>query len=156
MEYDMIMDLTEFLSVQDAFSISSICRRLNHVLYHILYLDMSSDGKVDVEDEEVNISNFIHLTNLDLSFCTKVRSIKNLTNLISLNLMDNDIICDISRLTKLQRLTISSSDCVPYMFNLIHLTELNSYWDIPFPDISRYSNLVKLDLGCNRYIDDIS
>ena len=170
---DLITDIIPHLSVVSLFHISSMIKKFNHMIYHIMHLKIwiGKDANLDnfrslIELEFYNdvqsIKDFSIFTNLTklvysteagkiLRNETKIIGLNTLTNLTYLDLTRSNVVSEIHLLTNLTYLNIDSNYKIDNITTLVNLTELDMrYTDIKC--ISQLTNLSRLYMTHNEDI----
>ena len=130
---DLITDMIDYLSIEDAYFVSSTSRKYHNIIYMIRKLIYPATN---------NISKFRKLYHLSLwSFGS---NISNLTNLTYLNLGKNNVIKDISSLVNLKYLSLCFNDKIRDISRLINLEILDLRCNNKIRDVSKLINLKKL------------
>ena len=150
MEYDvrdLVSDVIYYLSTEDTYNVSSICKKYNRLIYYITQISYNN-----MKD----ISSFFHLKVLNLSYNHYIKKINHLTNLTELNLSNNHQISKISKLTELLCLNLDQNNTVCHIGTLTNLRSLSLYRNKGISHIDNITNLTSLDLFRNKLIGSIS
>ena len=169
---DLITDIICYLDIQTTYTISSITKSTNRLIYHcaeinirthdiLIYHDLAVTVEycpclprfkflkslyLDDVSEIHDISIFLHLEDLILYYNRSITNISSLTNLRRLELSSNYSILDLNSLSQLEILDLSFNRKITNISSLINLKELHLLYDTSGIEISCLTNLERLYL----------